>query len=448
MAKQKTIFSCVSCGAQFPKWSGRCTECGKWGTIEEDKEETKITKPTKITADIKPGDLVDLQKIKGQDLKRNKTGLDEFDRVLGGGIVPGSLVLVGGEPGIGKSTLILQVAASLEREKVIYASGEESAEQIKLRFDRLGIKTNNVSYLGETNIETICSTIIKHKPALAIVDSIQTMFSAEAPSEAGSINQVRICTVKLLETAKKQGTSIFIIGHVTKEGAVAGPKTLEHLVDTVLYLEGDQQHAYRLLRTQKNRFGSTNEVGVFDMQDKGLIEVKNPSAVFISQRQKTAGTIITCVVEGTRPLLVEIQALVAKTVYGYPQRRSVGFDYNRLQLLATVVAKKSSVNLYNQDINVNVVGGIKIQEPAADLAICLAIASAYTNKNIDPTTIAFGEVGLTGEIRAVNFMEKRIIEAQRLGFKNIILPEVNIKKTPAGVTLHKVKNLKQAIDLI
>jgi len=445
MTKHKTIYSCNNCSAQFPKWSGRCTECGQWGTVQE--EEAKITKPTKIKADIKPADLVDFQKVTGQDVKRQKTKLEEFDRVLGGGIVPGSLVLIGGEPGIGKSTLILQVAATLSPNKVIYASGEESAEQIKLRFDRLSVKTNNISYLGETNVETICATLNKHKPDLAIIDSIQTMFSAEAPSEAGSINQVRICTVKLLEIAKKRNISIFIVGHVTKEGSVAGPKTLEHLVDTVLYLEGDQQHAYRLLRTQKNRFGSTNEVGVFDMQDKGLIEVKNPSAAFISQRQKAPGAVITCIIEGTRPFLVEIQALVSKTIYGYPQRRSVGFDYNKLQLLATVIAKKTSAKLYDQDIHLNVVGGIKVNEPAADLAVCLAIASALKNKNIDHQTIAFGEVGLTGEIRSVNFMEKRISEAARLGFKNVIIPNFEIKKIPAGIKLHKIDHLDRAIEL-
>lgn len=393
---------------------------------------------------------------------RIKTGIEEFDRVLGGGIVPGSLILLGGEPGIGKSTLVLQIVEKCQMSAVkefalsdsqmgqmFYVSGEESAEQIKLRMDRLKIKSKTLRFLGETDIEIICATFEKYKPQIVIIDSIQTMCFSELPSEAGSINQVRVCTVKLLEVAKKNNISIFIVGHVTKEGVVAGPKTLEHLVDTVLYLEGDQFHYFRLLRTAKNRFGSTNEVGVFEMKEKGLMEVKNPSKEFLSQRTtKETGSIVTATMEGSRAFLIEVQALVSRTIFGYPQRRASGFDLNRLQLLATVLTRRCKLNLGNQDIYLNIAGGIKVEEPAIDLAVCLAIVSAFKNKPIDSNLVAFGEVGLGGEIRNVGQIDKRIIEAKKLGFQKIIIPQTNIRSTENETEIIQAKNLNEAMEII
>ena len=462
MPKIQTIYVCSKCDAQFPKWQGRCPECGGWGTLVATKEQKN--KKTKEIVEI--GEVIDLDKIVGKDFKRIETGILEFDRVLGGGIVPGSLVLLGGDPGIGKSTLVLQVADKITRmfheletnkntnknlnvnSNVLYVSGEESAEQIKLRMTRLAIKPENLKFLGETNIETICATIQKLKPKLAIIDSIQTMASEEIPSEAGSVNQVRASTVRLLEVAKKENISIFLIGHVTKEGQVAGPKTLEHLVDTVLYLEGDRYHSYRILRVVKNRFGSTGEVGVFEMRDKGLKEVKNPSEIFLGQRKEILpGSVITCVMEGTRPLLVEIQALTSRTYFGYPQRRAAGFDFNRLGLLIAVLSKRTGLSLGNQDIHLNVVGGLKIQEPAADLAASLAIASSFKSKIVSPSMVAFGEVGLGGEIRPISQTEKRITEAEKLGFKKVLFPEGKYRLPSVKCEIVKIKTLNEAIKV-
>ena len=462
MPKIQTIYVCSKCDAQFPKWQGRCSECGGWGTLVATKEQKN--KKTKEIVEI--GEVIDLDKIVGKDFKRIETGILEFDRVLGGGIVPGSLVLLGGDPGIGKSTLVLQIADKITRifheletnkntnknlnvnSNVLYVSGEESAEQIKLRMTRLAIKPENLKFLGETNIETICATIQKLKPKLAIIDSIQTMASEEIPSEAGSVNQVRASTVRLLEVAKKENISIFLIGHVTKEGQVAGPKTLEHLVDTVLYLEGDRYHSYRILRVVKNRFGSTGEVGVFEMRDKGLKEVKNPSEIFLGQRKEILpGSVITCVMEGTRPLLVEIQALTSRTYFGYPQRRAAGFDFNRLGLLIAVLSKRTGLSLGNQDIHLNVVGGLKIQEPAADLAASLAIASSFKSKIASPSMVAFGEVGLGGEIRPISQTEKRITEAEKLGFKKVLFPEGKYRLPSVKCEIVKIKTLNEAIKV-
>ena len=367
---------------------------------------------------------------------------------MGGGIVPGSLVLLGGEPGIGKSTLVAQMAAATKNGNTLYVSGEESAEQIKMRLDRLGLKTAALQFLGETNIDVICSTIEKLKPAMAIIDSIQTMATLTLPSEAGSVNQVRACTVKLLEVAKKNNIPIFIIGHVTKEGQVAGPKTLEHLVDTVLYLEGDRFHAYRLLRTVKNRFGGTDEVGIFEMQSSGLEEVKNPSAIFLEERDADiAGSATTCVIEGSRPLLVEIQSLVSRTYFGYPQRRSAGFDLNRLQLLLAVLGKRAGINLGTHDVHLNVAGGYKIQEPACDLAVVLAVASAFKNKPLPREILAFGEVGLGGEVRATGQVEKRINEAEKMGFKEILAPNFK-QQTKGNIKITKIKNIAEAVKYL
>ncbi len=416
--KQIILFECSTCGAQTSKWSGRCLDCGKWGTIEESvNRETRNVK----RVGVKSAKTTVFADVRGHDVPRIPTKIAEVDRVLGGGIVPGSLILLGGEPGIGKSTIILQIAAPLP--SVLYCSGEESAEQIKMRMDRLGIAGKTIHYCGETDIDAIIATIREQKPSLAIVDSIQTMRSAEVPSEAGSITQVRAITVRLLETAKATGIPIVIIGHVTKEGSVAGPKTLEHLVDTVLYLEGDKSHMYRLLRAVKNRFGALDEIGVFEMQSAGLVEVQNPSKVFLDEHEThTSGTVVTVAMEGSRPFLVEIQALVTKTVFGYPQRRADGFDTNRLQLLIAVLTERAKLPLGQYDVFLNVAGGFQITEPAADLAIALAITSALKNTPLTQKTVVFGEVGLGGEVRRVPLDEKRRGEAKRFGYTTVIAP--------------------------
>ena len=445
--KLTTIFECSKCGAQSTKWAGRCLECGTWGSLEEvQSEKLKVKNLEKIPA----GKVINFSEITGKDFLRIETGIGEFDQVLGGGIVPGSLILLGGEPGIGKSTLVAQLASTprtvlANARTVLYVSGEESAEQIKMRLDRLKLKTSSLKFLGETNIDIICPTIRKINPAIAIVDSIQTMATMELPPEAGSVSQVRACTVKLLEVAKTNNIPIFIIGHVTKEGQVAGPKTLEHLVDTVLYLEGDRFHAYRLLRTVKNRFGSTDEVGIFEMTSLGLTEVKNPSALFLEEKNENiAGSTTTCVMEGTRPLLVEIQSLVAKTYFGYPQRRSAGFDLNRLQLLIAVLDKRAKINLGMQDVHLNVAGGYKIQEPACDLAVAVAIASALKNKPVPKDIVVFGEIGLGGEIRSTPQIEKRINEAEKMGFNEIITP--NFKKHgESKIKITVAKNVEEVL---
>ncbi|MFA5413162.1 MAG: DNA repair protein RadA [Patescibacteria group bacterium] len=446
MATPQTIYECSKCGAQSTKWAGRCLECGAWGTLDEVMKSD--SQKSKSMEKMPMGRVVNFNEVDGKDFARIKTGIGELDQVLGGGIVPGSLVLLGGEPGIGKSTLVAQMAAATKNGNTLYVSGEESAEQIKMRLDRLGLKTAALQFLGETNIDVICSTIKKLKPAMAIIDSIQTMATPTLPSEAGSVNQVRACTVKLLEVAKKNNIPIFIIGHVTKEGQVAGPKTLEHLVDTVLYLEGDRFHAYRLLRTVKNRFGGTDEVGIFEMRSSGLEEVKNPSAIFLEERDaEIAGSATTCVVEGSRPLLVEIQSLVSRTYFGYPQRRSAGFDLNRLQLLLAVLGKRAGINLGTHDVHLNVAGGYKIQEPACDLAVILAVASAFKNKSLPRDLLIFGEVGLGGEVRATGQFEKRVNEAEKMGFKEILTP--NFKQpTKGNIKITKIKNIAEAIKYL
>ena len=453
----KTLHECGKCGAQFLKWQGQCTECGAWGTVSQSEIDSQQSTPGQKKSVA--GELVDFGKIQSQDVKRLKTGTEEFDQVLGGGIVPGSLVLVGGEPGIGKSTLILQIAAAVarisagrpaEEKSALYVSGEESAEQIKMRLDRLALDSSSLKFLGETDIGKICATIDKYKPALAIIDSIQTMYAADIPSAAGSINQVRACTVKLLEQAKRNNVPIFIVGHVTKEGMVAGPKTLEHLVDTVLYLEGDRYHHFRILRTVKNRFGSTNEVGIFEMRDRGLAEISNPSEVFLQERQeKNSGSVITAVMEGNRTFLVEVQALVSRTYYGYPQRKSSGFDLNRLELLIAVLSKRCGLKLGDQDILVNIAGGIRMNEPAVDLAVSLAVISAFKNRIIDPRLVAFGEVGLGGEVRPVSQPDKRINEAEKLGFKTVLMPLAPSAEIKDGkIKVMAIKNLAEALEVV
>lgn len=435
-----TIFVCSHCDAQYTKWTGRCLECGKWSTIIET-----------VAVDIKKSQQKDfptattetLETIAGGDIRRSRTGIGELDRVLGGGLVPASLMLLGGEPGIGKSTLSIQLAGQLQN--TLYISGEESTSQIKLRADRLGITNPTLHLANETQINSIIGTIKKMKPSLAIIDSIQTIWSEEASGEAGSINQIRAGTVMLLEAAKTNGVPICLIGHVTKDGAVAGPKTLEHLVDTVLYLEGERHHAYRILRTVKNRFGSTDEVGIFEMAETGLKEVKNPSASFLEERgENMPGSVVTCLMEGTRPLLVEIQALVNKTSFGYPVRKASGFDLNRLHVLVAVLQKRARLNLAESDIHINVVGGMKANEPAADLAVSLAIASSFKDKMLGKDLAVFGEVGLGGEVRSVAHTEKRVKEAEALGMKRIILSAGSQAKT-SDAALVPVKNIQDLI---
>ncbi|MFC1615482.1 DNA repair protein RadA, partial [Patescibacteria group bacterium] len=467
MSKQSTIYICSKCDGQFPKWQGRCSECGAWGTVAETQKPNEAgAGKNKTSAYPDNARIVNLSDIKGGEAERIKIGIEEIDRVLGGGIVPGSLILLGGEPGIGKSTIVLQIAeklntppcpplikgrsvnvpplANVENVNVLYVSGEESAEQIKLRMDRLKINSQAVQFLSETNVESICGAIQKHKPALAIIDSIQTVYSNEISAEAGNVSQIRAATAKLMGVAKMpissspensddKNPAIIIIGHITKDGSVAGPKTLEHLVDTVLYLEGERYHTYRLLRTVKNRFGSTNEIGVFEMSSLGLQEVKNPSALFMEEhKEKLPGTIIASVMEGTRPFLIEIQALATTTHFGYPQRKVSGYDLNRLQLLLAVLQKRMGLNFGNKDVYLNIVGGFKIQEPSADLAVCLALISALKNIALHNGAVAFGEVGLGGEIRQVSQHEKRITEATKLGFKNIICPKNKKTSTSSG----------------
>ena len=438
--KNKTIFLCSKCDAQYQKWVGRCLECGSWGTISETVEKTE----TKKISSTSPANVQALSAITSDSTTRHTTKLSELDRVLGGGLVPGSLTLLGGEPGIGKSTLALQLAAAIPN--TLYISGEESVGQVKMRADRLGVKSSTLILANETSVESINATLETHKPALAVIDSIQTIASENVAGEAGSVSQVRSCATLLLEVAKKSGIPIVLIGHVTKEGGVAGPKTLEHLVDTVLYLEGDQYHTYRILRAVKNRFGATDEVGIFDMQGDGLVSVANPSASLLRERgEDMPGTVVTCVMEGTRPLLVEVQALVHKTTFGYPVRKASGFDLNRLHLLAAVLEKRAGLSLGQYDIHLNIVGGIKIQEPAADLAVCLAIASSYKDKSLGMDTAVFGEVGLGGEVRSVRHYEKRIKEALDLGMKRIIIPSGKKSGEYSDVKLVEVKNIEELI---
>ncbi len=416
--KVKTFFQCTNCDSQFPKWQGRCSECGQWGTITATQPEPVDRR--RIAG--RPGKPVAFSEVKATHAQRIPVGLPELDRVLGGGIVPGSLILLGGDPGIGKSTLVLQIAGALAAQgEVLYVSGEESAQQVKMRLDRLRVQGGKIRFLGETNVETVVATIDAEQPQLVVVDSIQTMYWPHLPSEAGSVVQVRACTVKYLEAAKRGGVAIIIIGHVTKEGFVAGPKTLEHLVDTVLYLEGDQYHAFRVLRSVKNRFGSTNEVGVFDMRDGGLVEVSNPSQVFLAERQGGPGSCVAAVMEGSRPFLIEVQALVNPTVFGLPRRTGSGIEFNRLQLLLAVLSKRVGVKIGTQDVFVNVVGGFRVNEPAVDLAICLAVASAALNKPVEKNLVAIGEVGLGGEIRTVSQLDQRLAEAAKLGFTNAVV---------------------------
>ncbi len=420
-------------------------ECGGWGTLQM---QTVNQKTSDKMADISPAEIIDLEKLSAQAQDaRLISGIQELDRVLGGGIMPGSLILLGGEPGIGKSTLVAQTADAISKKgQVIYASGEESASQIKTRLDRLGISAENIKFLNETNAEKIISSIKQIKPALAIIDSIQTVYSLGATGEVGGINQIRGSAASFLETAKNNNISIILIGHITKDGYLAGPKSLEHIVDTVLYLETETSRGYRILRASKNRFGSINEIGVFEMTDKGFKEITDPCSIFIEPDKNFTGSSISCVMEGTRPFLIEIQALATKTVFGYPQRKASGFDLNRLQILIAILNKRAGINLNSQDIILNVAGGLKITEPCLDLAVCAAIASSMLNQPLSRQTLILGEVGLGGEVRDVSNIEARVKQAEKLGFKKAVLPRSEIKTQK--VKIFFIDNVADLIKII
>ena len=450
MAKANTVFYCTNCGNETPRWQGKCPACGAWNTIEEHIEKPAAAgrakaapvgqsrKPQKITEVTSGGEL------------RFSTGMRELDRVLGGGAVLGSLVLVGGAPGIGKSTLLLQICSSLcAGRKVLYISGEESERQLKLRAERLGVVPDSLYILSETRLSDIMDAVNQLEPDILIVDSIQTLYNEENDSAPGSVSQVKDCTMTLMQLSKSQGITVFVVGHINKDGNIAGPKVLEHMVDCVLYFEGDPNSTYRLLRAAKNRFGSTNEIGVFEMQDSGLTEVPNPSQMLLEGRPEGAsGTCVACVMEGTRPVLAEVQALVTKTTFNVPRRASDGFDYNRAVLLLAVMEKRAGMKLNLFDAYLNVIGGLRLDEPGADLPVVLAVASSYRDQAIADDLIAIGEVGMTGEIRSVSHLNQRLGEAARLGFRKCMIPRSSSEKIeiPDGMTVYRVRNVREAIE--
>ncbi len=448
MAKIKTKFICQQCGYESAKWWGICPQCNSGGSMVEEVYTPKEEKRVKNALSHVSKSIM-LKDVDGSDVDRISTKISEFDRVLGGGIVKGSLVLIGGDPGIGKSTLLLQLAHNLAGEQsVLYISGEESKQQLKLRASRLFKKQSDIMVMSETRMDTIEDELLSSMPDIVIIDSIQTVNSPELTSVSGSVSQVREATGRLMNIAKSTGICIFIVGHVTKEGTIAGPRVLEHLVDTVLYFEGERYNAYRMIRAVKNRFGSTNELGMFEMTDKGLLEVDNPSKILLSEHSMgSPGTAIVCTMEGTRPMLVEIQALVAPTTFAVPRRTATGLDYNRLNMLLAVLERRAGFRIQNHDVYVNLTGGIKIYEPSLDMGIICAVASSFSNKEVKPHTAFFGEVGLTGEIRAVSFAEKRVAEALKLGFNEIIMPTGSIKdiKKSEGIKLTGVKNIKDVL---
>lgn len=451
MAKAKTVFYCTNCGNETPRWQGKCPACGAWNTIEEHIEKPSAgsvkTKAAPVGQSKRPQRL---QEISSEGETRFSTGMGELDRVLGGGAVAGSLVLVSGAPGIGKSTLLLQICNSLCADRsVLYVSGEESERQLKLRAERLGVAPESLFVLSETRLSDILEAAAETKPDILIVDSIQTLYNEENDSSPGSVSQVKDCTMSMMQLSKSNGITVFVVGHINKDGNIAGPKVLEHMVDCVLYFEGDPNSSYRLLRAAKNRFGSTNEIGVFEMQDSGLTEVPNPSQMLLEGRPEGAsGTCVSCVMEGTRPVLAEVQALVAKTMLNVPRRVSDGFDFNRAVLMLAVMEKRAGMKMSMFDAYVNVIGGLRLDEPGADLPVVLALASSYRDQCIPDDLVAVGEVGMTGEIRAVSHMNQRLAEVSRLGFKKCMIPRGGSEKLdiPEGLTVYRVKNIREAIE--
>ncbi len=449
MAKTKTVYFCTQCGGETPKWQGRCPACGAWNTLQEHIERPAAPGRAAVASVGAGRKAKTISQVDSGDEIRFPTGMGELDRVLGGGAVAGSLVLVGGAPGIGKSTLLLQICSSLcEQRKVLYVSGEESERQLKLRAQRLKVAPETLYILSETRLSDILGAAEELKPDILIVDSIQTMFCDENESSPGSISQVKECTMSLMHLSKSQGITVFVVGHINKDGNIAGPKVLEHMVDCVLYFEGDANSSYRLLRGAKNRFGSTNEIGVFEMRDIGLVEVPNPSQMLLAGRPEGAsGTCVACVMEGTRPVLAEVQALVTKTSFNVPRRAADGFDFNRAVLLMAVTEKRAGMQLNLYDAYINVIGGLRLDEPGADLPVVLAVASSYRDMAIPSDLAAIGEVGLTGEIRSVSHMNQRLQEVARLGFQKCIIPKNSAEKLeiPNGLTVYQVRNLSEAI---
>ena len=449
MAKEKNLFYCTECGNEQTTWFGVCPACHAGGTCAEAPSSKKKVHASK---NLLVNDPVAINKVTAKDEERITTGFSELDRVLGGGIVPGGLVLVGGDPGIGKSTLLLQVCQNMANSglNVLYISGEESLKQIRLRANRMGDFSDSLKLLSETNLETIEATVLDQKPDAVVVDSIQTMYREDIGTAPGSVGQVRESTNSLMQLAKGENIPIFIVGHVTKEGTVAGPRMLEHMVDTVLYFEGDKQAVYRIIRGVKNRFGSTNEIGVFEMRNNGLNQVLNPSEYMLEGRAKDAsGTVVACLMEGTRPMLVEIQALLSRTNFGQPRRTAVGTDYNRVNLLMAVIEKRIGLQMADYDAYVNIAGGMKVTEPALDLALVMAFISSFKNRVISPDTIVFGEVGLAGEVRAISQAEQRVAEAKKLGFKRVIMPAVSLKNIRENdIELIGINDIKEASEQI
>lgn len=453
MAKRKTKFVCQHCGYESPKWMGKCPGCHEWNKMVEEVEGTKNARgrhwASGSAATQKPEKITSIQT---QEEPRMKTSMQELNRVLGGGIVPGSLVLIGGDPGIGKSTLLLQVSSQLSEKEidVLYISGEESTRQTKLRADRLGVTSEHLYVLAETNLLDITNQLEQLNPGFVVIDSIQTIFKEEVTSAPGSVSQVRECTSELMRIAKQKNIPIFIVGHVTKEGSIAGPRLLEHMVDAVLYFEGERHNTFRILRGVKNRFGSTNEMGIFEMKEEGLTEVLNPSEVFLEERsQGVAGSAIVASMEGTRPVLVEIQALISPTSFGNPRRMATGVDHNRVPLLMAVLEKRVGLMLQNQDAYVKVAGGVKLDEPAIDLVVAISIASSFRDKAPNPDDVLIGEVGLTGEVRRVSRIEQRVQEAAKLGFKRAIIPSKNLDgwKAPSSIEIIGVHSVQEAIKV-
>ena len=451
MAKSRYIYVCSKCGAESSKWNGRCTSCGSWNTLEEELAESYNGNSSYAAVNLSD-DILELADIGNDTDVRYTTGIGELDRVLGGGLVKGSLVLLGGEPGIGKSTLLLQICQCLgENHSVLYVSGEESARQLKIRADRLGVDTENLYILTATDAEAVAETISSSAPDIAIIDSVQTMCISRISSSPGSLTQVRECSNLFMHTAKKQEIPIIIVGHVNKDGAIAGPKVMEHIVDAVLYFEGERHQSYRLLRAVKNRFGSTNEIGVFEMLDRGLAEVENPSQMLLSGRPlNVSGTCVACIMEGSRPILAEVQALAAKTSYSAPRRMATGFDFNRLSILIAVLEKRIGIFMGALDIYLNIVGGFRLDEPAADLPVAMALYSGIVDKPIDETLISFGEIGLGGEIRSVSHAAQRIREAERMGFTKVIIPKHNyssVNPKDYNIEIIPASTVKQAFHL-